>query len=145
MMQYDEGGDLGPLGLLHALELRNERIERLERELARTRAELETTQNRYADIYDASPTAQLTLSPAGHILEANLAAAALFGLERALLIGQSIDEWVEDSTAGTWEVVRPDGEVACFCAERIPPLGSGPGPEWAAPRRLVLSEIKDGR
>jgi PAS domain-containing protein len=145
MMQYDEAGDLGPLGLIHALELRNERIARLERELARTRAELETTQNRYADVYDASPSAQLTLSPAGQIVEANLATAALFGLERRLLLGQSIDEWVEDSARETWEIVRPDGEVTCLRAQRITPRGSGPGPEWAAPRRLVLTEIKVSR
>jgi PAS domain-containing protein len=142
MMQYDDGGDLGPFGLLHALELRDERIVRLERQLERTKAELETTRDRYADIYDASPSAQLTLSPAGEILEANLAAATLFGLERSLLVGQSIDDWVDDSSAGDWRIVRPDGDLARLHAQRIAPRSSEPGPEWAAPRRLVLTEIK---
>jgi PAS domain-containing protein len=138
MIGYEEAADLGPFGLLHALEVRDEQIERLERQLERTEAELRATRDRYADIYDGSPSAHLTLSAGGRILEANLATAGLFGVERSALLGQSIEDWVEDDRAETWRIPRPSGDVVWVRAERIAPRSAGRAPDWAKPRSLVL-------
>ncbi len=63
-------------------------------ELAQTQVELEKTRDRYIDLYDFAPVGYLTLSEQGIILEANLAAASLLGVERNKLVKQRLDHFV---------------------------------------------------
>jgi PAS domain S-box-containing protein len=62
----------------HELELEAEALE-----LRRALAEAEASKTRYFDLYDLAPVGYLTLSQYGLILEMNLKAAALFGVNRA--------------------------------------------------------------
>jgi hypothetical protein len=47
---------------------------------------LEASHNRYLNLYEFAPVGYLTLTPEGKIIEINLTAAALLGVERDNLI-----------------------------------------------------------
>ena len=63
-------------------------------ELRRTQIELEAACDRYAVLYDFSPAGHLTLDTSGTIVEANLRAATVLGVNRKELIGQSFGHFV---------------------------------------------------
>jgi two-component system sensor kinase FixL len=71
-------------------------------ELRRTQLELEQARDRYADLYDFAPTAYLTLNAHGEILEANLNAGELLGLERGRLIHQKFSRFVPAEAQDTF-------------------------------------------
>jgi PAS domain S-box-containing protein len=58
--------------------------------LRRAQAELEAARDHYVDLYDFSPAGHLTLDTSGIIVESNLRAGALLGINRKELIGQSL-------------------------------------------------------
>lgn len=57
---------------------------------------------RYAVLYDAAPVACFALDHAGLVVEANLAAAGLFGLPQATLVGQLFLRFVPQGAAKPW-------------------------------------------
>ena len=63
-------------------------------ELRRTQKELEASRERYFDLYDLAPVGYLTLSETGQILQANLTAAKLLGLERNALIQMPLTHFI---------------------------------------------------
>ena len=63
-------------------------------ELRRTQAELEAARGRYVELYDFSPAGHLTLDMHGTIMEANLRAGKLLGINRNELIGQSFARFI---------------------------------------------------
>ena len=69
------------------LELQNE-------ELRQSRAELDEQRERYFDLYNLAPVGYLTLSEKGLILESNLAAAGLLGVERSKLVSQRLSRFI---------------------------------------------------
>ncbi len=73
------------------LEMQNE-------ELRRSQAELDAVKARYFDLYDLAPVGYCTLSEPGMIVEANLTAAALFGVSRRDLVNQPINRFITDAT-----------------------------------------------
>jgi PAS domain S-box-containing protein len=83
--------------LVHELQVHQIELEMQNDELLRTQLELEKTRDRYADLYDFAPGAHLTLSADGEILEANLAAAGLLGLDRAGLIHKKFTRFIPAS------------------------------------------------
>lgn len=64
-------------GLVYELQVYRIELEMQNDELRSTRDELEDTQDRYEELYDFSPSAYVTLSSQGAILEANLTCASL--------------------------------------------------------------------
>jgi PAS domain S-box-containing protein len=80
--------------LVHQLQVHQVELEMQNEELHRTQSALEEARDRYVDLYDFAPLALVTLSPAGEVLEANLAAASLLGLDRKALIHQKLTRFL---------------------------------------------------
>lgn len=80
--------------LVHELQVHQLELEMQNDELRRTQLELEAARDRYADLYDFAPSAHLTLNADGEILEANLNAGKLLGLERGRLIHQKLTRFI---------------------------------------------------
>lgn len=75
--------------LLHELKVHQVELEMQNAEIRHSRDELETALKKYTDLYDFAPVGYFTLDRNGVIREANLAGAALLGIERSRLIGRS--------------------------------------------------------
>jgi PAS domain S-box-containing protein len=89
--------------LLHELEVHQIELEMQNEELSEARDKMEMLAEKYTDLYDFAPVGYLTLSPAGDILEANLAAASLLGLARSALIKQPIRCFVSAESRSVFE------------------------------------------
>ncbi|MFZ4481838.1 MAG: HD domain-containing phosphohydrolase [Rhodoferax sp.] len=81
------------------LEMQNE-------ELRRSQAELDTSQARYFDFYDMAPVGYCTVSGSGLILQVNLTAAALFGIERKELTGKPIIDFIVPDDQDIYYLMR---------------------------------------
>jgi PAS domain S-box-containing protein len=80
--------------LVHELQVHQIELEMQNDELRRTQMKLEAARDRYVDLYDFSPAGHLTLDRYGKILEANLRAGTLLGINRKELIGRSLARFV---------------------------------------------------
>jgi PAS domain S-box-containing protein len=80
--------------LVHELQVHQIELEMQNDELRRTQTELEAARDRYVDLHDFSPAGHLTLDTHGTIIEANLRAGTLLGINRNKLIGQSLAGFV---------------------------------------------------
>src|SRR6266850_8321556 len=76
--------------LVHELQAHQIELEMQNEELRRTQVELEAARDSYVDLYDFSPAGHLTLDTRGTIVEANLRAGTLLGINRKELIGQPL-------------------------------------------------------
>src|SRR6266576_2186662 len=86
----DQKSNAGTRHLLHELEVHQIELETQNAELQNARDELETSLEKYTDLYDFAPVGYLSLNESGVILEANLTGAALLGVERARLINRRL-------------------------------------------------------
>jgi len=71
-------------------------------ELRRVQMELEEARDRYVDLYDGAPTGYLTLNPKGMILEANLPACTLLGINQKDLLGKPVIGFVAAKDQATF-------------------------------------------
>jgi PAS domain S-box-containing protein len=92
--------------LLHELQVHQIELEMQNDELRRTQRELEASRDRYADLYDFAPVGYFTLSEASLILEVNLTAAAMLGLERGHLIQQPLTRFIVQQDQDIYYVHR---------------------------------------
>lgn len=79
----------------NALSIQQLELEVQNNELLQSRAALDASQARYFDLYDRAPVGYLTLSESGLIIEANVSAAAMLNLDRAILVKESITRFVD--------------------------------------------------
>lgn len=83
------------LRLVHELEVHRIELEMQNLELRRSREEVESTLEKFTDLYDFSPVGYLTLNRDGAIRAVNLTGACLMGVERTLLINRNFRHFVD--------------------------------------------------
>jgi PAS domain S-box-containing protein len=79
---------------LHELRIFQIELEMQNEELLRNQHELESSRERYFDMYDLAPFSYLTLNEQGLILETNLSAAAMLGVDRRTLLNQPLSRYI---------------------------------------------------
>ena len=80
--------------LLHELQVHQIELEMQNDELRKAQLELEASRVKYFDLYDMAPVGYFTVSEKGLILEANLRAAQLLGVERNRLVKQPLTRYI---------------------------------------------------
>jgi len=93
--------------LLRELQAHQLELEIQNRELQHARAALEASHNRYLNLYEIAPVGYLTLTTEGKILEINLTAAKLLGVERCNLINTYFPDLVASKdSAHCYELLK---------------------------------------
>jgi diguanylate cyclase (GGDEF)-like protein/PAS domain S-box-containing protein len=79
---------------LHDMRVHQIELDMQNEELRRAQAELEDARARYFDLYDMAPVGYVTLSKQGLIIEANLTAATLLGVQKRNLKTQIFSQFI---------------------------------------------------
>ncbi len=80
--------------MIHDLRVHQIELELQNDELRRSQESLESARSRYFDLYDLAPVSYFTVSKKGDILEANLAGARLFDVDRTALINRPLSLFI---------------------------------------------------
>ncbi|NTW10828.1 MAG: PAS domain S-box protein [Chlorobiaceae bacterium] len=88
--------------MAHELAVHQVELEMQYEELVRSRNELEKSLQRYGDLYEFAPLGYMTISPDSSIIRLNLTAANLLGLERSLIPGKKLSDFVLDQDLATF-------------------------------------------
>ncbi len=111
----DDHGDLSRIsleeltGLIHELRVHQIELKMQNEELRRVQGELEKARDRYSHLYDFAPVGYFTVSENGIVVEANLTAATLLGMERSALVGSPFSRFV----------LREDQDILYFHRKRL--------------------------
>src|SRR6185503_11022846 len=103
--------------LVFELQVHQIELEMQNDELRRTQVELEAARDRYIDLYDFSPAGYLTLDRHGKIVQANLRAGTLLGINRKDLIGQPLARFIAAAAADTF--YRHWQEILKTCTRQV--------------------------
>ena len=104
--------------LVQELQIHQVELELQNEELREAQIALAESRDRYSDLYDFAPVGYLTLDHNGKILEANLTAAKMLGVERARLVGTKISKFVARDFQDQWFLHRQavfSGETRHTC------------------------------
>lgn len=85
------GSASAALKLLHELQVHQVELDLQAEQLEQSRDDLSLARDQYVERFDYAPVASCVVARDGRIIEANHAAAALFGVESDALAGQAID------------------------------------------------------
>ncbi len=108
------------------LRANQEALQRQNEELLATKSALEESRSRFFNLYEFSPTAYLTLNPAGEILRINHTGASLLGYPRreyegrrfsTFLTAEDLANWSDFLQHSTQTNLRNSGEFALRCAD----------------------------
>jgi PAS domain-containing protein len=97
------------LALLHELQVHQVEVELQDEELRRSRVELETSLGRQIQLYDCAPVAQLTVDRHAVLRELNRTGAALLGLDRDYLRGQSLESFLTSESVSNLRAILERG------------------------------------
>ena len=82
--------------LVHELGVYRIELEMQNEDMKRVRDEVETSLEKYTDLYDFAPVGNFSLDRKGNISSVNLSGAKLLGLERDKLLGQRFEQYIPD-------------------------------------------------
>ncbi len=91
--------------LVHELQVHQIELEMQNEELVRSRAELETSLERYSELYDFAPVGYFTLGRDGSIRQVNLTGARLLGVARSELLMRRIGAFVAAADVSAFNAV----------------------------------------
>ena len=132
--------------LVHELQVHQIELEMQNEELREARAQMEAAVARYVDLYDFAPVGYLTLADSCEIVQANLAAATLLGVNRAALAGQSLLGFILPEDMEIYRHHRLqllEADEAHACELRL--LSAGGAPFWARLAATVMPEGAGGQ
>jgi PAS domain S-box-containing protein len=92
--------------LLKELRVHQIELEMQNEDLSRIQADLETFRARYFDLYESAPVGYLTVDEEGIILEANLRASVLFGMNRSVLVRRNFSQCIESADRDIYYLTR---------------------------------------
>ena len=95
--QHGDLAKITPTGIqriVHELQVHQIELEMQNDELRRTQQELQTSRDKYFDLYDLAPMGYVTVNENGIILEANLTVAGFLGQDRSSLIKQPLTSFI---------------------------------------------------
>ncbi len=151
-MSPEEAGRMLQELRVHQIELQMQN-----EELRRAQLELDAARTRYFDLYDLAPVGYVTVSEEGLILEANLTAARLLGVERGALVKRRLTSFIlpedgdiyyrlrkqlletELQQVSELRMVRPDGVQFWARVEAAAAEDAG----GASVLRVVISDITE--
>lgn len=114
--------------LVYELRVHQIELEMQNEELRRARDQVETLLAGYTDLYDFAPVGYMTLDRAGVILQVNLTAARMLGVDRSWLVHRGLGLFLgaSDRTAfDTFMRMAFDSNERAIC-ELTPPQKNGP-------------------
>ena len=82
--------------IVHEFEVHQIELEMQNAELRRAQEELESSRNKYAELYDFAPVGYFTFDARGLIQEVNLTGAQLLGTERRLLVNKPFSVFISE-------------------------------------------------
>jgi PAS domain S-box-containing protein len=131
-LEAERRASTGAESLIHELRADRRELELENQALRDAQAQLEAARARLSGLYDLAPVAYLTLDREARIVEANLAAATMLGLDRGLLLGKPFATLARfDDPAPLYAHVRR-------CIERAAPIVS----ELRFATALGLQEVR---
>ena len=92
--QGEEQSPVDERRLLYELQVHQVELEIQNEELRQSRWEVEDGLERFAALYDFAPVGYFTLDMTGIVRQVNLNGASLLGVERAKLVGRSLDSFI---------------------------------------------------
>lgn len=90
--------------LVHELRVHQIELEMQNEELRKAQIELEQSRTRYAELFDFAPVGYLVFDSKGVIVEINLTAASLLGIERSHLVGKPFSPRVVPDSRDAWRL-----------------------------------------
>jgi len=127
--------------LVHELSVHQVELEMQNAELRQKQVELTSSRDRYLDLYDFAPVGYFTIDSEGVIVEANLPASKLLGMERGKLIGQRFHHFVARNHQDlfylhTRDVMEAQVEQSCELT-----MKKGNGQEfWAQLKSIAVAD-----
>jgi two-component system sensor kinase FixL len=92
--------------LVHELQVHQIELQMQNEELRQAQAELACSRDRFRELYDGAPVGYVTVDAEGRVVEANLTAAAMFGMERGELAGGDFTRFVARDSQDTYYLHR---------------------------------------
>lgn len=92
--------------LVHELQIHQLELELQNEELRNAQVALAESRDRYSDLYEFAPVGYITLEKDDTVVEANLTAAALLGIERGALLRAKFSRFVSRHSQNEWHLFR---------------------------------------
>lgn len=142
--------------LLHELQVHQIKLEMQNEELRRTQQLIQEAHDRYVELYDLASIGYLTLDERGQIVQANLTAATMLGVERSDLLKRYLSQFVDGADQVTYyhhqrklfatgapqtcELVLIKAGGSYFHARLESRLATEPSP-YPDPWRMLVSDV----